>query len=169
MKVLLTLLDEEYPFTGFNHIREIVRALVLDEKGQVAVHVVERDDRFGKQTYFETPGGGVDEGETPEEALKRECREELGYEIEVISEIGEVDDAYNLIGRQNHNRYYLAKRMSFVGKHFVSPGDSFIKKTLWVSLDEAIVLYEKMPDHLVSRLVKNRELPIFRLAKKLNR
>jgi len=167
MKILLTLTDEEYPNSGFNHIREVVRALVLDECGRVAIHYLERDDKFGKIDYYETPGGGVDEGETFVEAVKRECREEIGYEIEIVDEIGEVDDAYNLIGRQNHNHYYLAKRTNFVGTHFVSKGDSYIKKTIWVDLDEAVTLYQSMPDKLVSKLVKNRELPILLLAKEL--
>lgn len=167
MKIHLTLADEEYPNSGFNHTREVVRALVLDECGRVAIHSLERDDKFGKIDYYETPGGGVDEGETFIEAVKRECREEIGYDIEIVTEIGEVDDAYNLIGRQNHNHYYLAKRTNFVGIHFVSKGDSYIKKTIWVNLDEAVTLYETMPDKLVSKLVKNRELPILLLAKEL--
>jgi hypothetical protein len=33
----------------------------------------------------------------------RECREELGYKVKVIAELGEVDDYYNLIHRNNHN------------------------------------------------------------------
>lgn len=34
--------------------------------------------------YFAFPGGGVDEGETPEQAAVREAREELGVEIRVL-------------------------------------------------------------------------------------
>ncbi|EEK77922.1 MutT/Nudix [Bacillus cereus R309803] len=35
------------------------------------------------ETYYVFPGGGIEEGETPEEATKREAYEELGIHIEV--------------------------------------------------------------------------------------
>jgi 8-oxo-dGTP diphosphatase len=35
------------------------------------------------QTYFLFPGGGVHEGETPEQAAAREAREELGIDVSV--------------------------------------------------------------------------------------
>ena len=41
-------------------------------------------------TFFALPGGGVEKAESITEGLKRECKEEIGYEIEVIKEIGKV-------------------------------------------------------------------------------
>lgn len=157
--------DDEYPFTGYTHGREIARGLILDEEGNIAIHLVSRNDVFSNQTYYETPGGGVDEGESPEEALNRECEEEIGYSVEILGKLAIVEDAYNLIGRRNINHYFLAKRKAFEGKHFASEGDGFIQKTLWVSLDEAIHLYESMGDSLVAGLVKRRELPILYAVK----
>ena len=165
MKLLAAFVDPYYPNDGISEVRSIARAIVFDGRGLIAIHHVIRDDAFGHGDYYETPGGGVDAGETVEQACRRECQEELGYDIEIISEIGEIDDFYNLIKRQNLNHYFLARRASFVGKRFVSHGDSLIAETLWVSIDEALRLYEGVEKARVGGLVCQREIPILRLVK----
>lgn len=40
--------------------------------------------------YFSFPGGGVDDGETPEQAVVRETREELGVDVRVARLVAEV-------------------------------------------------------------------------------
>ena len=167
MPISLNLKDNEYEYKGVKEVRKVARGIVLDDKGNVAIHTVSRDDIFCKQTYYETPGGGVDKGETYEQALLRECDEELGYEVEILAYVGEVNDYYNLIGRENHNRYYLCKLKNKRGVHMVSKGDSFIKKTEYLPFDEVISLFEKQSDRLVAGLVKRRELPIIKEAKRI--
>ncbi len=82
--IYLSLQDKEFPYRGFATLRLTARGIVLDERGKVALHRIKRNDLFGDQEYFETPGGGVDEGETIEQALMRECREELGEEVKIL-------------------------------------------------------------------------------------
>lgn len=163
----LHLKDTEFPFQGFDNTRLVVRAIVLNEEGEMALHRIRRDDAFGDQEYYETPGGGVDGGETLTEALKRECLEELGEEVELLQEIGVVYDAYNLIKRQNESHYFLCKKLSQGDKHFVSDGDLLIQETLWVSVEEGAKLLQSQPDNGVSLLVKTRELPIVKEAEKV--
>lgn len=43
------------------------------------------------ETYYVFPGGGIEEGETPEEATKREIFEELGVHIKVEHLIAKVE------------------------------------------------------------------------------
>ena len=38
-----------------------------------------------KETLLEIPGGFIDENETPEDAMKRELKEETGYEFSSIN------------------------------------------------------------------------------------
>ncbi len=159
--------DDQFPYLGTKEERLVSRAIVLDERGYVALHTIRRFD-LGmpyEQVYFETPGGGVDEGESFEEACKRECEEELGYSIRILAPLGVVDDYYNVIYRHNLNHYFLAKREKKVGVHFVSSGDTLIQKTEYYPLEEAIALVEGMDPKYISGLVRQRELPILRLAR----
>ena len=57
--------------------RLAVRALIVDLAGRVLL-VQFRDD--AGQTWWATPGGGIDEGEDAESALRRELAEEIGLE-----------------------------------------------------------------------------------------
>lgn len=158
--------DDQFLFEGVDENRLVARAIVLDDHYRVALHTVRRFD-LGmpyEQTYFETPGGGVDEGETIETAAVRECEEELGYEIEVLCPLAIVDDFYNVIKRHNENHYFLARRKERVGVHFVSEGDTLIIDTRYYPIEEAIVLVEGQDDKFISGLVRQRELPILRLA-----
>jgi len=159
--------DDQYPFNGITHEREIVRAVLLDENNCVCLEKIVDSDAFGPRDYYETPGGGIKEGENHEQALKREIEEEVGYKCEIIAPIADVDDYYNLIFRKNHNHFYLVKRLEKVEQHLEPDEKVRINKIIWVPIDEAINLYENMQNVLVGRIVKQRELPILKLAKEM--
>ncbi len=164
----LQLTDNEWPLTGLDHDRLIVRAIVTDDEGYFYFVRAERDYDFGRATLIETSGGGVEPGEELTVALKRELKEELGAEAEILCRIGVVDDAYNLIHRHNINHYYLCRAIRFGGKNLTEDEiNDFHLSTLRLKYDEALREYERRACTPLGRLVKNRELPVLKRAKEL--
>ena len=167
MKEILSLEDEQYPFTYIDHVRYVSRGILLNEKGQIALMKVSGDDIFGHRDYYETPGGGKKDKESIADACIRELQEETGYSSVIIKELGIVIDYYNLIHRKNRNYYFLCKTTKFVGKNLDNYEKTMINELTWVDIDKAIELYENMGGSGVAILVKNRELPILKKVKKL--
>ena len=167
-ELILHLEDEEWPFTFTDHDREIVRAIVFDEERFFYFVRAERDDDFGKATLIETSGGGVEQGEDLLAAIKRELKEELGANVEILCKIGVISDYYNLIHRHNINNYYLCKVISFGEKNLMQDEiEEFHLSTLKLTYEEAIQEYERCACTKIGRLVANRELPILQQAKKI--
>lgn len=166
MKKLRVFKDNEYPFTYIDHTRYVVRGIILDQNNKIALNKLHGFDIFGSRNYYETPGGGKKDKETIEEALHRELKEETGYLVDIISELGLVEDDYNLIHRHNKNYYFLCKIKSFVGKSLEEYESTMIEKLVWLDIDTAIELYETNCPSGVAKLVKQREMPMLLKVKK---
>ena len=156
--------DNIYPFNGIKEERKIVRCVLLDNDEKVVLELMERNDIFSYSKYLETPGGGLNKEESFYDGLKREIKEELGYEIEIISELDVVEDYYNLLYRKNINHYFLAKIVAKCDKHLEELEKEIIRGEIHLSFDDAI---NKIKENIggVGKLVLQRELPILELAK----
>lgn len=164
-QITIELRDNEWPFNGVSHDRVIARAVVFDDSHNLYFVHVDRDDDFGKCCYLETSGGGVEENETLEKAIKRELKEELGVEAEVITKLGIVSDYYNLIKRHNINHFFLCKIKSFCDKHLTQDEiNCYHLMTAIVSPNKALEIYENQDKTKVERLVRQRELPMIKKA-----
>ena len=167
-KLFLAHRDTEWAYTGIDHDRRIVRAIVFDDAGFYYFVRLNRDDEFGKATLIETSGGGIESGEDPEAAIRRELREELGAEVDTVAEIGVVSDYYNLIRRHNINRYYLCRARSFGERHLTADEtDRFHLTTLKLRFEDAVREYERNRAYPLGRLITQRELPVLCRAKAL--
>lgn len=167
-ELYLELKDTEWESTPITHDRTIVRAIVIDDEGNYYFVRAIRNDSFINGTIIETSGGGVENGEDLDVAIKRELLEELGATVEIICKIGVVSDYYNLINRHNINNYYLCKVKSFGKTHMTNEKiDDFHLSTLKLSYEQAIEEYEKCSNTRLGRLIANRELPVLKRAKEL--
>jgi 8-oxo-dGTP diphosphatase len=85
-----------------NYRKVSVRGVIFDDKKNVAIIY------SSKENYYKLPGGWVEEGESDEVALQRECREEAGVDIimeTLLWTIIEQDKAGEII---QENRWYIA-------------------------------------------------------------
>lgn len=167
-ELFINLQDDQWEFDYIDHDRTVVRAIVFDEEDKFYFVRAVRDDDFGKATLIETSGGGVEENEELLDAIKRELKEELGVEVDVVCKIGVVSDYYNLIHRHNINNYFLCKVKSFGDKKLTKEEmDDFHLSTLRLSYEEACKEYEYRANSKLGKLISNRELPILHRAKEI--
>lgn len=126
--------------------------IVLIEDNKVAL--IER--HRGGLDYFVFPGGGMDEGETPEQAAVREAMEELGLEVAVVQKVATIHFD------QNMQIYFLVERVggefgTGTGEEFTSdPNDPMagIYIPLWIPIDE-LPQHEKIfPVEVVKLILK---------------
>ena len=75
--------------------RLVVGAAIFDAAGRLLAAQRNRPPEYAG--LWEFPGGKVESGESPQVALARECREELGVEIKVGSLVGEVEIAIGVL------------------------------------------------------------------------
>jgi 8-oxo-dGTP pyrophosphatase MutT (NUDIX family) len=109
--------------------------IVLIEQNKLALIERHRQERH----YFSFPGGGIDEGETPEQTAVREAKEELGLEVTLKQKIAEV------IFHGYHQHYFLAERID--GKFGSGVGEEYGEydpvhgtfHPLWMSLEEILI------------------------------
>jgi 8-oxo-dGTP diphosphatase len=111
-------------------------AVIIDAHGRVAL--------FRKKDRYFLPGGGIEPGETPEEALSREVREEIGWTVAIIRKIGEATQ-YVITKSENHSAiqatYYEARLLQQIGEP-EEPGDEL----LWLPQPQAIALLPRQSD-----------------------
>lgn len=79
---------------GRHHVlhRETARVIVHNTSGRFLLLLTHFEARTGLSPRWITPGGGIDEGETPLEAAVRELREETGHVVRA-DDLGELIEA----------------------------------------------------------------------------
>ena len=139
------------------HIRNAVRAVLVGEHARVAlVHVT-------KHGYYSLPGGGIDlnRGESIKQALRRETKEETGCDIEIIKELGIVEEIRLQDNLLNRSFGFLAKVSGEKGTPLLQSDEKADRfELMWVPVSNAVRLISKFPHnmHLYHRYFLQREL-----------
>ncbi len=121
----------EVRLRGMYELRKSARVVLENERGEIALqHLTE----YG---YYKLPGGGIEAGESPEEAAVREVREEVGAQATIVRPLGIVIEYRNTL---LHISYAYHAR---VGGMFAAPqleaGEiEEGQETVWLSPAQAL-------------------------------
>ena len=147
MKCIKIITDQDLNLETFSFnnpkIRKGARGIVINNDGKIAVF------HKSNKNEYKLPGGGIELGESPKEAFKREILEETGCEVEIIKELGTIEEhkskdnfqqvSYIFVSKvtKNTNQLYLTDKEKDEGA-----------KLLWKNENEALQLitdcYEKL-------------------------
>ncbi len=116
--------------TGYTYIdRPGAYAIIFNPEKEIAV--------VETPTGFFLPGGGIEKGESPEQALRREILEEVGMKIKIVKALGQASQfLYSKIEKRAFNKigeFYIAQ---FVG----APGEATETEhwLVWLSREGAM-------------------------------
>jgi len=153
------LYDEEYPFEGYDHIRYTARAIIENENGKLGFLHIKGEDYFGERDHLETVGGGLEEGEYLDDAIRREIKEETGLECKSVELLGSIYDAYNVIKRITFSTFFFCRvDMSSCSKtNRTEEEQILISEIVWLDPEEALDWLQNRHEHKVDRLVQQRD------------
>ncbi len=138
--------DADFGYTDLreknDEIRFCVRAVVENPKGDICVV---KSERLG---YMQLPGGGIEEGETIEEALRREVQEEAGWTISDIEPLGYIIERRESM--QHKSSYNTAVSFAYrvmvekeVGTNYTAGEIEDEFAPTWMRLDDFIAEQEE--------------------------
>lgn len=128
--------------------RLTVKAIVIDSEEKIGLIGNKQN------SFLQLPGGGIDIGEDIKEGLRRECSEEIGCSVDIVSEIGYIDDYRSRDKKHCINYCYVVR---VIGEkrtpNYTEKEAEIGMHTEWVSAQEAVDLFEKQKKDLEKGLV----------------
>ncbi|MEI7741736.1 MAG: NUDIX domain-containing protein [bacterium] len=143
--------------------RVAARALVFDKDGKIGILHARNEG------YYKLPGGGVDAGESPREALVREIAEELGCKIRDVEELGMTLEYRKAYKFRQESYCFTAKLDGEKGiPAFTEKELALGFEAVWVSTEEALSLIESnLSKKDLFSYMQVRDAAIIRFAQKL--
>ncbi|NIK76501.1 8-oxo-dGTP diphosphatase [Paenibacillus castaneae] len=118
------------------------RGVLIDNHNNVAMLYMSRMD------LYKLPGGGIEKGETKEEAFLREIREETGFSAEIIGNLGYIEEHKNKNNFFQYSYCFVAKAIK--KNKDINLSDDEMKSGMvveWMAIERAL---EKMNDSIQS-------------------
>jgi 8-oxo-dGTP diphosphatase len=107
------------------HMRRAVYAVIPDREGRVAA--------VRSRRHLFLPGGGIESGETPEQALVREIEEECAQRLHIAGKIGE---ALQYFYAPSDDKYFAMHAVFYAGTFLGQTPGPATYPVIWVLPDD---------------------------------
>jgi 8-oxo-dGTP pyrophosphatase MutT (NUDIX family) len=138
-------------------VRQAVRALIVDSSARLLLFRADLKDR---PAFWYAPGGGVEAGETDEEALVREVAEETGLAVDVAALLGPVWSRDYIFRWQDQDERHLERFFLIrIGEHTVdisgldSDEAAIVREYRWWALPEVLSSREPFSPRRLAQLL----------------
>ena len=149
MNCIKILTDEDFglickPYTN-SRIRMGARGIIINESGKIAILFKQK-----KQEY-KLIGGGIEPQEEPSIAFCREALEETGCKVQIMQNLGTIEEHKSQDNFKQISFVYVAKVVEDTKKtHFTEQEVGEQAKLLWCDFEEAISLLRDSENNLKS-------------------
>ena len=156
MRLLFEIDTKDYDPKGKAFVRPSVRGIIIRDGKVAMVHSLKYD-------YYKFPGGGIEDGESPEESLVREVAEESGLQV-IIPSIREYGFVHRVQKGQKEamfiqdNYYFLCDVETKVGSQRLDDYEAEESFTLeYVSPTHAIHINRDVDHGPIDQIMLERE------------
>ena len=129
--------------------RMIVRGIIVDQSGAVAV--------FNKRVEndYRLPGGVIKNDESPEDTFLKEIKREIGCEIEIIEDIGIVEEYMSQDDIIQETYVYVGRVLEKGKIDYNNQEVDEFGKVIWVSPEEALKLISDYKKEIDTQEIEN--------------
>ena len=112
--------------------RRTVRTILKNEEDKIALMYM------AKHKVYLFPGGGIEDGESFEEALRREVLEETGCSCRIIKELGYIYENRGALDYTQESFYYVTEKIGGqVDVKLTKDEEDNVTSYNWYSIEEA--------------------------------
>ena len=149
MGLLFQLTDKDIgmPFKEVKDYKTRIaaRGIIINEDGKIAIQ------KKTNTKEYKLIGGGIENGEKPSDGFKREVFEETGCKINIIHEIGIVEEYISMKSIKQISYIFVAKVLNDTSKlNLTEKEKAEGAELIWVSLFDALKLMENSYHELTS-------------------
>ena len=143
MEPLLVLHDEDI-FSNpaappkFYKLRPTSKGIIFDAEGNIALLAARGHALF--------PGGGIKNGETPEQALVRECKEEIGCNVVLTGYIGWYEQYRAHQAKKYEVHFFVAQVIGEKGSPTTTEASEMETEIIWATKEEVLRILEEQLD-----------------------